>query len=77
MLSCKRPGVIICVASAGAFFPMPVSPVYAAAKAGLVQFVRSAAPGLHEQGGLRLMAACPEFTDTPLVSVTRPRGCCR
>ncbi|GLC40673.1 hypothetical protein PLESTB_000034100 [Pleodorina starrii] len=67
-------GTILAVASAGAVFPMPVAPVYAAAKAGVAHFVRSAArtraltspPGRAEP--VRLMALCPEFVETPLVT---------
>jgi NAD(P)-dependent dehydrogenase (short-subunit alcohol dehydrogenase family) len=46
---------------------MPVAPVYAASKAGVVHATRSSGPGLAKQLGIRLMAACPEFVDTPLV----------
>ncbi|KAJ9521610.1 hypothetical protein QJQ45_008949, partial [Haematococcus lacustris] len=59
-------GTIVSIASAGGLFPMPVAPVYAASKAGVVHFTRSAAPGLARKS-IRLMAACPEFVDTPLV----------
>lgn len=51
---------------------MPVAPVYAASKAGVVHFVRSAAPGLAKRGTVKLHAVCPEFVDTPLVR----GGCC-
>ncbi|KAG2434043.1 hypothetical protein HXX76_007771 [Chlamydomonas incerta] len=64
-------GSILAVASAGAIFPMPVAPVYAAAKAGVAHFVRSAARGLANRSGggaIRLMALCPEFVETPLVT---------
>jgi 15-hydroxyprostaglandin dehydrogenase (NAD) len=37
----SRGGVIVNVASAGGLFPMPFSPVYAAAKAGVVMFCQS------------------------------------
>ncbi|GIL79821.1 hypothetical protein Vretifemale_9109 [Volvox reticuliferus] len=62
-------GAILAVASAGAFFPMPVAPVYAAAKAGVAHFVRSSARSLaSRRPPLRLMALCPEFVETPLVT---------
>ncbi|EFJ49435.1 hypothetical protein VOLCADRAFT_117231, partial [Volvox carteri f. nagariensis] len=71
-------GAILAVASAGAVFPMPVAPVYAAAKAGVAHFVRSAARGLvsgaarrpssPSPAAVRLMALCPEFVETPLVT---------
>ncbi|KXZ55591.1 hypothetical protein GPECTOR_2g1141 [Gonium pectorale] len=62
-------GAILTVASAGAVFPMPVAPVYAAAKAGVAHFVRSAARTLaSRRPPVRLLALCPEFVETPLVT---------
>jgi 15-hydroxyprostaglandin dehydrogenase (NAD) len=46
--------------------PMPNSPVYAAAKAGVVNFSRSLAY-LAEDSNIRVNAICPSFVDTPLV----------
>ena len=46
---------------------MPAAPVYAAAKAGVVQLTRSAAPTLLRRYGIRALAVCPEFVDTQLV----------
>ncbi len=46
---------------------MPVAPVYAAAKAGVVHFTRSMAPTLSKRG-IIVAAVCPEFVDTALVS---------
>jgi len=54
------------MASAGGLFPMPIAPIYAATKAALVHFVRSAAPGLARRG-VRLCAVCPQPVDTPMV----------
>jgi NAD(P)-dependent dehydrogenase (short-subunit alcohol dehydrogenase family) len=59
-------GVIINTASMGGLLPMPGSPVYAAAKAGVVNFTRSLAY-LAEEANIRVNAICPSFTDTPLV----------
>jgi len=59
-------GVIINTASMGGLLPMPGSPVYAAAKAGVVNFTRSLAY-LAEEANIRVNAICPTFTDTPLV----------
>lgn len=59
-------GVIINTASMGGLLPMPDSPVYAATKAGVVNFTRSLAH-LAEQDRIRVNAICPSFTDTPLV----------
>lgn len=62
-------GVIINTASMGGIEPMPTSPVYAATKAGVIQFSRSLAYLAAE--GIRVNAICPTFTDTPMV---RSRG---
>jgi NAD(P)-dependent dehydrogenase (short-subunit alcohol dehydrogenase family) len=59
-------GVIINTASMGGLLPMPNSPVYAAAKAGVVNFSRSLAY-LAEEANIRVNAICPSFVDTPLV----------
>jgi NAD(P)-dependent dehydrogenase (short-subunit alcohol dehydrogenase family) len=59
-------GVIINTASMGGLLPMPDSPVYAASKAGVVNFTRSLAY-LAAQDRIRVNAICPSFTDTPLV----------
>jgi NAD(P)-dependent dehydrogenase (short-subunit alcohol dehydrogenase family) len=44
---------------------MPVSPVYSAAKAGVVNFTRSLGY-LADDCGVRVNAICPELVDTPL-----------
>lgn len=59
-------GVIVNTASMGGLLPMPNSPVYAATKAGVVNFTRSLSY-LAEQHHIRVNAICPSFTDTPLV----------
>lgn len=59
-------GVIINTASMGGLLPIPDGPVYAATKAGVVNFTRSLAH-LAGQDGIRVNAICPSFTDTPLV----------
>lgn len=58
-------GVIVNTASMGGLLPMPNNPVYAAAKAGVVNFSRSL--GYLSAEGIRVNAVCPTFTDTPLV----------
>ncbi len=58
-------GVIVNTASMGGLLPMPDSPVYAASKAGVVNFTRSL--GYLGAEGIRVNAICPSFTDTPLV----------
>jgi NAD(P)-dependent dehydrogenase (short-subunit alcohol dehydrogenase family) len=59
-------GVIVNTASMGGLLPMPGSPVYAAAKAGVVNFTRSL-QHLAGEANIRVNAICPSFTDTPLV----------
>ncbi len=59
-------GAIVNTASMGGLLPMPDSPVYAATKAGVVNFTRSLSY-LAEQDRIRVNAICPSFTDTPLV----------
>jgi len=59
-------GAIVNTASMGGLLPMPDSPVYAATKAGVVNFTRSLGY-LAEQDRIRVNAICPSFTDTPLV----------
>ena len=51
-------GSIICTASSAAIYPFPVSPLYAASKAGLVGFVRSMAVRLQESQ-IQLNALAP------------------
>lgn len=58
-------GVIVNTASMGGMVPMPMNPVYAATKAGVIQFTRSLAYLAGE--GIRVNAVCPSFTDTPMV----------
>ena len=60
-------GLIITVASAGGIFPMPMAPVYATAKSGVIHFTRSLAPRLKKRN-IRICALCPQQVDTPMVS---------
>ncbi|MCC7365557.1 MAG: SDR family NAD(P)-dependent oxidoreductase [Dehalococcoidia bacterium] len=62
----NRPGVVINTASMGGLLPMPGSPIYAATKAGVVNFTRSLAY-LAPESRIRVNAICPSYTDTPLV----------
>ena len=52
---------------------MPIAPIYAASKAALVHFVRSAAPLLARRG-VRLCAVCPQPVDTPMVQAMMSHG---
>lgn len=66
--SSKKPktiGVIINTASVGGLHPMPYSPVYCAAKHGVVGFTRSCK--ILRDVGIRVNAICPSFADTALV----------
>lgn len=58
-------GVIVNTASMAGLDPRGASPVYSAAKAGVVQFTRTLAHLTSE--GIRVNAICPSFTDTPMV----------
>lgn len=66
MRRARTGGVIINTASMGGLLPMPGSPVYAATKAGVINFSRSLAYLALEER-IRVNAICPTFTDTPLV----------
>ena len=58
-------GVIVNTASLIGLGPMAGAPVYAAAKAGVVNFSRSLAY-LAEESNIRVNTICPELVDTPL-----------
>jgi 15-hydroxyprostaglandin dehydrogenase (NAD) len=60
-------GVVINLASLIGLYPMAAAPVYAAAKAGVVNFTRSLAE-LGVDSGIRVCAICPELVDTPLAA---------
>jgi len=65
-------GLIVNTASMGGLVPMPANPVYAASKAGVIQFTRSLAYLAGE--GIRVNAVCPSFTDTPMVRQGDPKA---
>lgn len=58
-------GVIVNLASWLGLYPMAESPVYSAAKAGVVGSSRALA-GLADECGIRVNAICPELVDTPM-----------
>ncbi|MBI2766068.1 MAG: SDR family NAD(P)-dependent oxidoreductase [Chloroflexi bacterium] len=66
MKKSREGGVIINTASMGGLLPMPGSPVYAASKAGVINFTRSLAY-LAPEARIRVNAICPSYVDTPLV----------
>ena len=61
-----KDSVIVITASIAGTVPQPETPVYAATKAGVVNFVRSVS-WMHQQTHVRINAVCPHFTLTPLV----------
>jgi NAD(P)-dependent dehydrogenase (short-subunit alcohol dehydrogenase family) len=63
-------GVIVNTASMAGLDPVGASPVYSAAKAGVVQFTRTLKHLAAE--GIRVSAICPSFTDTPMVQAGGP-----
>ncbi|WP_313691728.1 SDR family NAD(P)-dependent oxidoreductase [Halorarum halobium] len=60
-----RGGVIVNTASLIGLAPMADAPVYAAAKAGVVNFSRSLAH-LDDESEIRVNTICPELVDTPM-----------
>ncbi|KDD72314.1 hypothetical protein H632_c3525p0, partial [Helicosporidium sp. ATCC 50920] len=62
--------VIMCVSSAAGVFPVPVAPVYAASKAGVVAATKSLGPVLIEEN-VRICCLCPEYVDTAFTRGSR------
>ena len=62
-----RGGLIVQVSSIGGLIFIPASPLYCAAKTGLLAYVRSHGEEAHRKTKVRLVAICPLLTDTPLV----------
>jgi NAD(P)-dependent dehydrogenase (short-subunit alcohol dehydrogenase family) len=62
-----RGGAIVNTGSMIGLWPEPAAPVYAAAKAGVVNFTRSLGY-LAEESGIRVNTICPELVDTPLAA---------
>lgn len=62
-----KPGAIVNTSSIVGLWPMPLSPVYAAAKAGVIHFTRSLGY-LKKDDEIRVNTICPELVDTPLVA---------
>ncbi|EFJ15501.1 hypothetical protein SELMODRAFT_422855 [Selaginella moellendorffii] len=60
-------GAIVNLASAAGLFPVPLYPIYAASKGGLVQFTRSLVELQSE--GIRANVLCPGFTETPMTDI--------
>lgn len=64
-------GVVVNTASMGGLLPMASAPVYAASKAGVVNFTRSLAY-LKQEANVRVNALCPSYVDTPLLDSLDP-----
>jgi len=60
----NRSGVVVNVASISGIYPFALVPVYSTTKSGVVHFTRALAPLAQE--GIRVLAVCPSFVDTPL-----------
>lgn len=63
-------GTIVATASLAGLVPMPADPLYTMTKHAVVGYVRAAADAL-DTGGIRILALCPGFTDTPLIDPFR------
>jgi len=60
----KKKGIILNVSSAAGTIPVAMSPVYAATKAGVVNFTRSLAELAKE--GIKVIAVAPTYVKTPM-----------
>jgi NAD(P)-dependent dehydrogenase (short-subunit alcohol dehydrogenase family) len=61
-------GSIAVTVSLAGLTPIEEDPVYGLTKHALIGLVRSAAPRLLSERGVRINAICPAFADTPLVT---------
>lgn len=59
-------GDVIATASLAGLTPVPMDPIYAANKAGVVHLVRSVGPVFGDQG-IRVNALCPSFAETGII----------
>jgi NAD(P)-dependent dehydrogenase (short-subunit alcohol dehydrogenase family) len=59
-------GEVVATASLAGLTPVPLDPIYAANKAGVVHFVRSVGPVLGDQN-IRVNALCPSFAETGII----------
>jgi NAD(P)-dependent dehydrogenase (short-subunit alcohol dehydrogenase family) len=65
-------GTIVVTASLAGLMPMPGDALYTLSKHAVVGYVRAAAPTL-AAAGIRVVAICPGFADTPLIARARDR----
>ncbi|KAJ2613551.1 hypothetical protein H4S08_002140 [Coemansia sp. RSA 1365] len=66
-LATQRNGCVVNVSSIAAVVPLEFSPVYAASKAGLVNFTASCASLANGTPSIHVNAVCPVFVDTAIV----------
>jgi NAD(P)-dependent dehydrogenase (short-subunit alcohol dehydrogenase family) len=65
---CKPGSAIVVTASLAGMAPMESDPVYALTKHAVVGFVRSVAPQLARERGIRVNMVCPGIVDTPMLA---------
>ncbi|KAI1386775.1 3-beta-hydroxysteroid dehydrogenase [Hypoxylon trugodes] len=59
--------VLIITSSIAGIYPQSITPLYAAAKAGMLNFMRSIAPIFYNEDGIRTYAICPGSVRTNLL----------
>lgn len=59
--------VLIMTSSIAGIYPQAITPLYAAAKAGILNFMRSVAPLFYQEDGIRTYAICPGSVRTNLL----------
>ncbi len=69
----KTKGWIVNLASIAGTQPVPVLPIYAASKAAVISLTRSLNDDLDDDG-VRAIALCPGFVDTPMAEFTGMAG---
>ncbi|KAI0152105.1 3-beta-hydroxysteroid dehydrogenase [Hypoxylon sp. NC0597] len=60
--------VLVMTSSIAGIYPQAITPLYAAAKAGILNFMRSVAPVFYEEDGIRTYAICPGSVRTNLLA---------
>ena len=69
----KTKGWIVNLASIAGTQPVPILPIYAATKAAVISLTHSLNADLDDDG-VRAIAICPGFVDTPMAEFAGPRG---
>lgn len=64
----RKGGVLTMTASVGGLYALPLFPLYAAAKHGVLGLMRSIAKPFYDNDGIRVNAICPGTVRTNLVS---------